>query len=95
MNKLATHFIAHWEQTLLFLMLLALASLFVCWQFFRLPPPAVLPPVKAMPQPPELVPWDYRPLTFMTPELSPEIHSPFLIAFDLPALPEPPTPPVS
>ena len=90
MNKILAHFNAHWERTLFFLTLLALAGGAAGWQLFRQPPPQVIPPVKAMPQPPEMVPWEYRPLTFMAPELAPELPSPFLVAFDLPAPPEPP-----
>ena len=37
MNKLAAHFISHWERTLFLFLLLAFAAALLGWHFFRKP----------------------------------------------------------
>ena len=93
MNKVFANLGDNWERTLFFLFLLALLAGFTGYHLLRPASVEIIPPVKALPAIPAMVPWEDRPLTFMTPSLEANIANPFLVVFNLPAPPAPPTPP--
>ena len=87
MNKLLAHLGVSWERRLFFLLLLGMFAAYAAYQYLRTAPVTVIPTVKAMPAIPALVPWEDRPLSFMTPAIAMDIPNPFLVAFNLPTPP--------